>query len=108
MTGFRARHQARPDSTPLDMPNAPRPDPDDAADFELPDQQGRSRAQKAAGEGWTAARSLQRKDMLTLDRNVILTLYDLDMNVLYQIYSCNIQKFCVEYPEIMAGISKKL
>jgi hypothetical protein len=36
---FRERHQALPNPTPQDMPDDHRPDPDDAADFELPDQQ---------------------------------------------------------------------
>jgi hypothetical protein len=39
VAGFRGRHQARLDPVPQDMPDDHRPDPDDAADFELPDQQ---------------------------------------------------------------------
>ncbi len=39
VAGFRGRHQARPDPVPQDMPDDHRPDPDDAADFKLPDQQ---------------------------------------------------------------------
>ena len=37
--GFRGWHQAQPVPTPPDMPDDHGPDPDDAADFELPDQQ---------------------------------------------------------------------
>ena len=39
VAGFRGLHQARPDPTPQDMPDDHRQYPDDAADFELPDQQ---------------------------------------------------------------------
>jgi hypothetical protein len=39
VAGFRGRHQALPDPTPQDMPDDHHPDPDDAADLELPDQQ---------------------------------------------------------------------
>jgi hypothetical protein len=38
VAGFRGQHQALPDPTPQDMPDDHRRDPDDAADFELPDQ----------------------------------------------------------------------
>ncbi len=38
VAGFRGWHQARPDPVPQDMPDDHRPDPDDAAGFELPDQ----------------------------------------------------------------------
>ena len=39
VAGFWGLHQAQPDPTPPDMPDDHRLDPDDAADFELPDQQ---------------------------------------------------------------------
>ncbi len=39
MAGFCARLQARPDPPQRVMPDDHRPDPDDTADFELPDQQ---------------------------------------------------------------------
>ncbi len=39
MAGFHARLQARPDPPQCDMPDGHRPDHDDTADFELPDQQ---------------------------------------------------------------------
>ena len=67
---------------------------------------GRSWAQDAAAEGWTAAWSLQRKGMLTLDRNVILKVYDIYLYVIYQTYLLHIQKLCVEYSKILIGISR--
>ena len=67
---------------------------------------GRSWAQDAAAEGWTAAWSLQRKGMLTLDRNVILKVYDIYLYVIYQTYLWHIQKLCVEYSKILIGISR--
>ena len=67
---------------------------------------GRSRAQDATAEGWTAAWSLQRKGMLTLDRNVILKVYDIYLYVIYQTYLWHIQKLCVEYSKILIGISR--
>ncbi len=39
VAGFRGRHQTRPDPSPQDMLDDHSRDPDDAADFELPDQQ---------------------------------------------------------------------
>ena len=39
LAGFRARIQARADPPQRDMPDDHLPDPDDTADFELPDQQ---------------------------------------------------------------------
>jgi hypothetical protein len=39
VAGLRGLHQTLPDPTPQDMPDDHRQDPDDAADFELPDQQ---------------------------------------------------------------------
>ena len=39
MAGFRAQIQARADPPQRDMPDDHLPDPDDTADFELPDQQ---------------------------------------------------------------------
>ena len=39
VAGFRGRHQALPDPIPQDMPDDHRQDPDNAADFELPDHQ---------------------------------------------------------------------
>jgi hypothetical protein len=38
-TGFRGQHHSRPDPVPHDIPDDVLPDPDDLADFELPDQQ---------------------------------------------------------------------
>ena len=39
MAGFRALLQASPDPPPRDMPDGHGQDPDNTADFELPDQQ---------------------------------------------------------------------
>ena len=39
VAGCRGRHQALPDPIPQDMPDDHRQDPDNAADFELPDHQ---------------------------------------------------------------------
>ena len=39
LAGFRARIQARADPPQRDMPDDHLPDPDDTADFELPDRQ---------------------------------------------------------------------
>ena len=39
MAGFRAQLQAHPDLPPRDMPDDHGQDPDNTADFELPDQQ---------------------------------------------------------------------
>ena len=39
LAGFRAQIQARADPPQRDMPDDHLPDPDDTADFELPDQQ---------------------------------------------------------------------
>jgi hypothetical protein len=39
MAGFHARLQASPDSPQRDMPDDYRLDPDESADFEMPDQQ---------------------------------------------------------------------
>jgi hypothetical protein len=39
VSGFRGQHHSRPDLVPQDIPDDVLPDPDDLADFELPDQQ---------------------------------------------------------------------
>ena len=38
-SGFRGQHHSRPDPVPQDIPDDDLSDPDDLADFELPDQQ---------------------------------------------------------------------
>ncbi len=38
-SGFRGQHHSRPDPVPQNTPDDVLPDPDDLADFELPDQQ---------------------------------------------------------------------
>ncbi len=43
-SGFRGQHHSRPNPVPQDIPDDALSDPDDLADFELPDQQALSEA----------------------------------------------------------------